>query len=293
VPRHNNNQFRGQILSALKHNKDGSFATQDERKRILLNVSKDLVKCGFGRVTQQNYGGRHAKALAKYWQDQGIAIATVKNRISHMRWLAEKFGRPEAIPKDNTTLDIGQRTYSDNIKNLAKELEIDKMEKLSERQVLCLKLQRSFGLRREESLKFKPNQADKGNKVELQASWCKGGRAREIPVRTQEQRELLEQCKKIAGIGSMIEKDKTYIQARNLLDKTCQRSEIYHNHGYRHAYAQERYKELTGLNCPKAGGKISTELTEEEKQKDFDARMTVSNELGHGREEITVNYLGR
>ena len=91
----------------------------------------------------------------------------------------------------------------------------------------------------------------------------------------------------------MIEKEKNYIQARNLLDKSCQRIKIQHNHGYRHAYAQERYKEITGLNCPKSGGKTSKELTEYEKQKDFEARMIISNELGHGREEITVNYLGR
>lgn len=191
MPRHNNNQFRGHILSALKHNKDGAFATQAERRRILINITKDLVKCGYGRVTQKNYGGRHAKVLAEYWKSKKISTATIKNRISHMRWLAEKFGKPTAIPKENSQLGIGERTYSDNTKNIAKELEIDKLSKLSERHQLCLKLQRYFGLRREESLKFQPKYADQGTKIILKASWCKGGRARKIPIRNQKQRVLM------------------------------------------------------------------------------------------------------
>ncbi|MBK2283763.1 integrase, partial [Francisella philomiragia] len=40
-------------------------------------------------------------------------------------------------------------------------------------------------------------------------------------------------------------------------------------------------------------GKTSRELTPEQKQKDYEARMIISQELGHGREEITVQYLGR
>ncbi|MBK2293622.1 hypothetical protein IBE39_09650, partial [Francisella philomiragia] len=31
-----NETFRGVVMSALKHNKDGSFATQSNRKAILL-----------------------------------------------------------------------------------------------------------------------------------------------------------------------------------------------------------------------------------------------------------------
>ena len=47
-----------------------------------------------------------------------------------------------------------------------------------------LELQRVFGLRREEAMKIKPWQADLGDTLKLQPSWCKGGRGREIPIRT-------------------------------------------------------------------------------------------------------------
>jgi len=64
-------------------------------------------------------------------------------------------------------------------------------------------------------------------------------------------------------------------------------------HGARHAYAQDRYRELTGRDCPAAGGKVSKELTRGEKAADYDARITISRELGHERESITAVYLGR
>ena len=60
-----------------------------------------------------------------------------------------------------------------------------------------------------------------------------------------------------------------------------------------HCYAQERYEELTGWKCPRQGGKTFADMTPEERLKDFDARMAVSAELGHGREYVTRTYLGR
>jgi hypothetical protein len=53
---------------------------------------------------------------------------------------------------------------------------------------MSLELQRAFGLRREEAIKFSPNYADQGDQLLLKASWTKGGKARTVPVRTQDQR---------------------------------------------------------------------------------------------------------
>ena len=64
-------------------------------------------------------------------------------------------------------------------------------------------------------------------------------------------------------------------------------------HGLRHAYGQRRYKELTGWDAPINGGLKSEQLTAEQKQIDYHARMILTEELGHGREQITTSYLGR
>lgn len=64
-------------------------------------------------------------------------------------------------------------------------------------------------------------------------------------------------------------------------------------HGLRHAYAQDRYKELTGWECPARGGPTSQSLTSEQRTLDQEARLVISLELGHEREQVTVAYLGR
>jgi len=64
-----------------------------------------------------------------------------------------------------------------------------------------------------------------------------------------------------------------------------------HSHGARHLYAQERYRELSGMDCPAKGGKSWKELTPVEKEISNGARETVSRELGHERKAITNAYL--
>ena len=64
-------------------------------------------------------------------------------------------------------------------------------------------------------------------------------------------------------------------------------------HGLRHAYAQNRYEELTGWQAPAAGGPNAKTLTAEQREADRQARLTISRELGHEREQITAAYLGK
>ena len=64
-------------------------------------------------------------------------------------------------------------------------------------------------------------------------------------------------------------------------------------HGLRHHYAQARYVELTGWKAPAAGGPTSKQLNPDQKWIDREARLTISRELGHEREQITAVYLGR
>jgi len=71
------------------------------------------------------------------------------------------------------------------------------------------------------------------------------------------------------------------------------RAGLSHMHGLRHAYAQNRYEELTGWKCPAAGGPDSKYLTPDQREADRQARLTISRELGHEREQVTAAYLGR
>ena len=158
---------------------------------------------------------------------------------------------------------------------------------------LSLRLQEAFGLRREESIKLRPTWADRGDVLHLKASWTKGGKERDIPIRTEAQRELLQEAKQLAGAGSLIPAEMSYRDQLNRFKAQTARAGIDRVHGLRHHYAQARYAELTGWKVPAAGGPAGKQLSAERKVIDRQARLTISHELGHEREQITAVYLGR
>lgn len=57
-------------------------------------------------------------------------------------------------------------------------------------------------------------------------------------------------------------------------------------HDLKAAYAAERYEQLTGVSAPV--------MTDERAPKEIDrkARLIIAQELGHGRYEVTNEYLG-
>lgn len=206
---------------------------------------------------------------------------------------AEKINKPQVIAKDNDFYGIERRQYvtnTDHCRTLCQE----KLQRIRDPHIqLSLQLQAAFGLRREECLKFQPSYADQGDHLQLKASWCKGGRERIIPIRTQAQRTLLQQCHDLAGNGSMIPAHKTYVQQLRAYTYWTIQATLDKNHGLRHRYAQDRYQTITGWPCPKQGGPLAKQLTPEQKAQDHAARLKISHELGHEREEVTAVYLGR
>jgi hypothetical protein len=104
---------------------------------------------------------------------------------------------------------------------------------------------------------------------------------------------LLREVHAFAGHGSLIPAKRSYIQQRRIYERHAARAGLNKLHGLRHAYAQARYLELTGFPAPAAGGPVSRELSAEQHTADHQARLTISRELGHEREQITAVYLGR
>lgn len=286
--------LRHGLVLLMKRNADGSYASQAARKNILVQIEKQLKRGGYRHLTPQTLKLKHVKFLIEHWQSQGLSIGTIKNRMAHIRWVFEKTGREHLLPKSNEELGIGKRVFSDNSINKAKELDVAKLNAISDLYIkTALELQSAFGLRREEALKFNPSIAIKADRIYLKGSWTKGGKEREIPIRNQYQTLVLERAIAIAPSGSLIPAGKKYIQQLKYYENTCQKVGLCKNHGLRHQYAQKRYEELTGMKAPKAGGPTSKELNSVQKSAEKEVRLTISKELGHEREEITVIYLGR
>ena len=66
---------------------------------------------------------------------------------------------------------------------------------------------------------------------------------------------------------------------------------VHRIHGHRHQYAQTRYHELTGWPAP--ARRAARDLTPSQREVDREARLTISQELGHGRKQIVSVYCGR
>lgn len=286
-------QLNYQLKNLCRRNRDGSHATQANRERILAQVADQLHELGYRHLAVTGLKPKHVEALVKHWQATGLSEGTMKNRMAHLRWWAQKIDRRSVIASSNDHYSIDKRVFVTN-QSKALSLEIEILEGIKDPYVkLSLRLQAAFGLRREESIKFIPGYADRGNKLLLKPSWTKGGREREIPIRTQEQRLLLDQAHALVGHGSLIPSHLTYVQQLKRYEDQLTKAGINRAHGLRHAYAQDRYFELTGLHAPAAGGKGASDLTANEKQLDKKARLLISAELGHEREQITAVYLGR
>jgi hypothetical protein len=287
------------LMRLVKRNRDGSYATQASRKEILAQVAHDLKDMGFRTLPATGLKPKHVAALVERWQTVGISVNTMKNRMSHIRWWAEKVGKQNCVPLANKDLGIGRRRYVTNISK-ALVLAPGELEKITDERVRCsVELQQAFGLRREECLKFQASYAlagltvDEIQEIHLKAGWCKGGRARVLPITDENQRPVLARAAAFCGSGSMIPTELKYINQLHRYKSAIEKAGLSKLHGLRHAYAQRRYHQLTGWPAPAAGGPVSKRLTEQQRAVDRAARLQVSAELGHNREEITAVYLGR
>ncbi len=282
-----------QLKELCRKNRDGSYATQAQRLALLTLMANQLHELGYRQMEAQSLKPKHVEALVKHWLGADLAIATMKNRMAALRWWAEKTGKENVIARTNDAYGIADRKFVTN-QSKAKELDMKQLKHITDPYTATsLRLQAAFGLRREESIKIQPAWADRGETLVLKDTWTKGGREREIPIRNDAQRQVLDEAKALAGKGSLIPPALKYIEQLRRFEHQCARAGIERVHGHRHAYAQARYRELTGRACPAAGGPRSKELTPEQKAADREARLTISAELGHSREQVVSIYCGK
>ena len=175
---------------------------------------------------------------------------------------------------------------------------------VSERIAVMMGLQRLMGLRFKESALIDPRRAlrqalSKGHAVI--SSGTKGGRKRNVPVNA-DAKTMLERAVKIQNGRSLIPKEMTFVEFRRECYATAL-AQGFSFHPERHHYAQRRYQELVGVPAP-----INTTVPRKQwieylaeflgldksvaAEIDKAARLRISEELGHGRVEVTRVYLG-
>lgn len=280
-------------------NREGSHATQANRRAMLSLFATQIAANGYNIKNMSAYDlkGRYVNKLIQQWRKDGVSTGTIKNRMAVLRWWAKKINNSGAVKDGNDSYLIEKRVYVTNENKSVSLRDLD-LSKIDTNIAQSLRLQDAFGLRREESMKFQPKFAldgqtiDNAKYIRLKASWTKGGRPRTIPITNEKQRQELRNAyaQAIKNGGSLVPKEKTYKAHLASFEAVTHALGIGQTHGLRHGYAQTRYRELMGFDCPAVGG--VRKLTAEERAKDNEIRYLISEELGHNRTSITSVYLG-
>ena len=214
----------------------------------------------------------------------------------------------DAVRVTGREADLAQRSgVAQDFKGIAERGD------LSERTQSIVDLARDFGLRFEEASKLDANSALKQaqNGSIIVENGTKGGQAREVPITSEKQLETLQNASKVQGNDrSMIESSKTYAEHQRESYK-----ETSNFHAERHAYANDRYSQLMkdklgiDIKSPILSDKpegqswasyVADKASEQgigitpEMARDFDreARLELSEELGHHREDVASVYIG-
>jgi len=286
------------VHKLLENATDISIKTKADYKKNLKQMVSQLHNIGVQISHIKHFKANHVGKLINQWQKDSVSVATMKNRLSMIRYISKKINKTNFIPVSNKMLGIENRSYKPTHNKAIESLNIDSINDINIQ--FSVRLQQLFGLRREESIKFIPSVADKGTYIALKSTWTKGGVARLVPITTQEQRDFLDALKKQVKRGcSLIPSDKNYREQENTYVSQTRVAGFTNLHGLRHAYAQRRYRVLVnelssgrGWECPINGGPSRQDLKAWQKSIDEDARLIISNELGHSRINITLNYLG-
>ncbi len=118
-----------ELMKLCHRNNDGSYATQYARKRILSMIANQLYEMGFRNMQATSLKPKHVQALVERWKAEGLSAGTIKNRMTELRWWAEKIGKQNVIAKSNDHYGIAKRQYVSNT-NKARELTAEDLAKI-------------------------------------------------------------------------------------------------------------------------------------------------------------------
>lgn len=294
-----------QFTAATGRKRIASFETQ---KRYRENMNVFVRKLREMNMPIQNIdeiSARQVRRVFEQFEKEGKTAGFMAAINTTVRRFGIWVGKPDmcpTLPKLLVNPSLARRQYSALVAKdwetvgVDTEMAILRVEASCAISALQLRLAKSFGVRVQEFLMFKPRLSTKiPGHLDIRDG-TKGGRRRTIPIETDEQRMLLERALAIGDKhpkGLVMAKDwRTLAQAKNHIKYQLKKAGITKEqlgvtaHGLRHGYACHIYKALTGEAAPvMGGGLVDPEL-------DKTARREIAERLGHGRVEICSAYLG-
>jgi integrase len=302
---------------STKH-KGVSHKTVSERARFLHSLFEWLRnnETKEYKLDPRSLSGRHIDFILARWQADAKAgrmtPATIQTYFSFLKTFTGWIGRPTVMKPIGSYFDdpkLYQRSYiatTDKSWTAAGVSAADQIRdaiRMDRHVAAALMLMAAFGLRFKEACMFRPHQdivecPPESGMVTYYLDThrgTKGGRDRFIPIVSGAQREAIRFAKSVAmRVNDSVSDPRHDLkQALRRTRYVMERLGITKRdlgvtpHGLRHQYAGERYECLSGAAPPVAGG------NEIDKALDKGTRLTVAEELGHGRAQITNAYLGK
>ena len=283
----------------------GTVATHADRWEIFTEWAReqgirDLAKCD-NRELATAYA-EHVKALV---ESGDIKVSTAQNRISTVNTTfaalrgdryVQLSPRDYAGPRDNVRTEAPAALDTNQVQGAAMALRNAGLP----RAAAALELARTFGVRREEAVKADLDRwsrdAARHGAVNV-IDGTKGGRdaPRWVPVDDAQRQTLANAlAARPEGSRNLIAPGERYVDvAINRNSELNRARAVLQQHGLpgyhdaRAAYACARYAQITGHPAPAVAGERLAP-----KDQDLQTRTIISAELGHGRVDVLVSYVG-
>jgi len=268
-----------------------SVATLSQRWSDFARFAKDNDVGSMERITKDL-----VQSYANQLIDRGLSASSIQNRLSAINTVMSTATKGAWQSLSPRSLGAPARSY------IRKEVPvgIDRglvqaaSGRVDQRGAAILNLTRELGLRSKEACllhaKDALKQAERRGVIHV-VYGTKGGRPRDVPITNPRQVEVLRAAAVIQGKdGSMVPAGTTLKAFRGTLDaarEAIKGTTGQGLHTLRAGYACERYEALTGSAAPVIAGSRVVD-----KDLDKEARLQIAQELGHGRTDVTVAYLG-
>ena len=301
-------------------------AATTARITTVLNDLREQTGIGTIKKIDPEISEQYANSLLNRVDEEKINPGTAVEYISAYNVVCRDQGKPElcikgsewGFKKESVSIKDKSNNMEDEKNYRAALAEMGKADPWYQNLYYSRYLQTDIGDRARESYATKiADKALDSDKVHLGKEDCtKNSRDRDVPITKDSQRAILKEAQewvKSQGQRSLIPNECSLKEWKNFANKTLvqynkENCTSLNNHGNRHYYAHERYKELWqkkgyDIKCPAEKGMERPEWKEYAMQetgldkKELDnlekeIRLEVSENLGHSRIDITKTYLG-
>lgn len=294
-----------------------SHKTRVERAQFLRRFFRDLkAKAGFNTVPDpRNLGQKHIHAMVQVWQQEHLAPATIQTYLSFLRGLSMWMGKHGFVRgpahyglnvEEYQRHEYAQRDKSWSAKGVDINALVDRVCAFDKYVGASLRLIQTMGLRRKESVMFRPFESVmpfEATKLALEkqeANWYvrikgKGGRVRFIPLDNPARLAAVEFAQDVVRSQDSHMGNPANELKQNLrrFDYVMEKFGITFRelgvtpHGLRHEVLIQFFGDQSGELPPvRGGGPLPPDL-------DRAARLAVAELAGHSRTRSAAAYCGK